>query len=164
MSAPPRPILAREHAALRQRAAPVPDGYPLAALLDELALAMRYPRGVGLAAPQIGEMVRALVVAVPHGRGILNVQLADPVIYWRERSRPVAGWEGCLSYPRGWRALVPRSRRIKVRGRGRDGEPVQFGVEGFAARVVAHEIDHLDGVLVEDRALRIDDRRIDADD
>ena len=64
------------------------------------------------------------------------------------------GWEGCLSIP-GLRGLVPRPRRVKVKARGVDGEPVSLTADGFHARVVQHENDHLDGVVFLDRMTNI---------
>jgi peptide deformylase len=66
---------------------------------------------------------------------------------WPERAR---GWEGCLSVP-GWRGVVPRHLRVRYRGTGLDGEAIEREVEGFHARVLQHECDHLDAILYPQR-------------
>lgn len=162
MTDKPRAVLPHTDPSLRVVCDPVPDGYGLKAiaeLFDELHAAMRYPLAVGLAAPQIGENLRAIVIRVPHGSGDIRYEVLNPEIYWTAKGRLVSAWEGCLSFNKGvgFRALVPRHRRIKVRGYGRDRMPVQFGAKDFIARVLQHEIDHLDGKLMTDNATRIDD-------
>ncbi len=151
-----REVLPHGTGLLRAQCVPVPDGYDLAKLFDELDAAMRFPLGIGLAAPQIGETVRALVVRVPHGRGEVVHHVANPEIYYMGGGTR-AQWEGCLSFPTGYRALVSRFRHIKVRGLDRNGEPINFGARDMLARVLQHEIDHLDGKLMVDDAVRIDD-------
>ena len=155
----PRAIVQNPDPKLRVVCDPIPDGYPLEQLFDELERAMRFPAGIGIAAPQIGENVRALVVRVPHGRGEVRHRIANPEIYWTNKGKLVQAWEGCLSFSegKGFRALVPRHRQIKVRGLDEHGEPVQFGGRDILARVLQHEIDHLDGKLMIDTAVRIDD-------
>jgi peptide deformylase len=66
------------------------------------------------------------------------------------------GWEGCLSVP-GLRGLVPRHRRLRYRGVDLDGRPIDRTVAGFHARVVQHEVDHLDGILYPMRLRSLDD-------
>ncbi len=127
-------------------------------LVEEMLRAMRYPAGIGLAAPQIGEMLRVVVICVPHGHDTIHYEIANPEIYWTSKNKRQE-WEGCLSYPDGFRALVPRHQRIKVRGFNRHGDPVQFGARDLVARVLQHEIDHLDGILITDKATRTDQRK-----
>ena len=132
-------------------------------LVDEMIRAMRYPAGIGLAAPQIGEMLRVVVICVPHGHDTIHYEVANPEIYWTSKHTRQE-WEGCLSYPDGFRALVPRHQRIKVRGFNRYGEPLQFGARDLVARVLQHEINHLDGILITDLAIRIDQRKVEKKD
>lgn len=152
-----RQILPKTHAALRTACTPVADGYPLTSLFDELERAMKFPAGIGLAAPQIGETVRALVVCVPHGRSNVKHRIANPEIYFASKASK-QDWEGCLSFETGYRAMVLRPEAIKVRGLDENFQPVHFGGKGLLARCLLHEIDHLDGVLMTDNAVRVDDR------
>ena len=114
--------------------------------------------GVGLAAPQIGVSLRLIVVHVPEdyeceGSPATTLTLVNPEIV-KSQGR-VLGYEGCLSIP-GWTGEVPRADRITVKAIGLDNRPLKIKHEGWVARVLQHEIDHLDGVLfldrVEDRA------------
>ncbi len=78
-----------------------------------------------------------------------------PSVLVNPEIRPVGddledGWEGCLSIP-GLRGIVPRYRRLKVKARTVDGEPVSLTADGFHARVIQHEYDHLDGIVFLDR-------------
>jgi peptide deformylase len=109
--------------------------------------------GVGLAAPQIGVMRRLIVVHVPEnhdkeGESELTVALVNPEIV-RQHGR-VLGYEGCLSIP-GWTAEVPRAEIVTVKAIDLDNKPVRIKAKGWAARVLQHEIDHLDGILFFDR-------------
>ncbi len=155
---PIRSIVKHTDPALKTVCDPVPEGYDLEGLMHELTRAMRYPAGIGLAAPQIGELVRVIVVRVPHGYQDLLHEVANPEIYWTGEGER-QDWEGCLSFPTGYRALVPRHRRIKVRGINRYFEPIQFGARNLLARCLQHEIDHLDGILMVDKATRTDQRK-----
>lgn len=151
-------VVAADDPILRRIASPIEQGLVVGALLDAMHTAMDYPAGIGLAAPQIGISVRAVVAGIPHGSEMIKHELLNPEIY-EHNGRPKLGWEGCLSFPRGWRALVPRSPHIKVRGFDRHWRPVDFGARDLVARVLQHEIDHLDGILVSDKAERIDKRK-----
>jgi len=104
--------------------------------------------GVGLAAPQVGVLQRLLVYDVDDDPRVL----VNPVL--EEFSDETEEFdEGCLSVP-GVTMPVGRSLSVRVRGRDVDGEPVDFLAEGFEARVIQHEADHLDGVLIVDRTSR----------
>jgi len=131
---------------------PPPPGPELHRLLDTVWRACRVHGGAGLAAPQVGVPVRVAVVdaaAVDGGRG--PIELVDPRIVrtWGRQRRP----EGCLSLP-GLEAAVTRPRRVEVHARDRHGRPVVVRGEGLLARVLCHELDHLDGVLLLDRLPR----------
>ena len=143
---------------LRQVAAPVNDlGDPaLAQLLMDLADTMTAHNGAGLAAPQIGVPLRVVVFGsgetnprYPEAPPIPPTTLINPELT-PLGSEQQEGWEGCLSVP-GLRGRVRRWQRLHYRGLSPSGEWIDRTVEGFHARVVQHECDHLDGVLFPDR-------------
>jgi peptide deformylase len=104
--------------------------------------------GVGLAAPQIGVVDRLIVYDVDDDpRALVNPELSE---FSEEREE---GDEGCLSVP-GVAMPVERASRVRVRGRDLTGASVDFVAEGFEARVIQHEVDHLDGILIVDRTTR----------
>lgn len=107
-------------------------------LLKDMADTMYKAPGVGLAAPQVGILRRVVVIDV--GDGL--VELVNPEIISREGSQ--CGREGCLSVP-GRQGVVTRPNKVTVRAQNRKGEPFEFTAEGFFARAVCHELDHLDG-------------------
>ena len=101
--------------------------------------------GVGLAAPQLAFNIRLAVVDLTSGREDGNqIVLVNPEIVEREGSQ--VGEEGCLSIP-GFTANLERPNRIRLKAQGLDGEPFEMEAEEFLARVICHEIDHLDGIL-----------------
>ena len=106
--------------------------------------------GVGLAAPQLGVLHRVLVYRVPPA--LEPATLVNPEIEWAGREQEIAE-EGCLSLP-GVLVEVERPIHVRVRGRNDLGEGVVMEASGLEARVVQHEIDHLDGVLILDRTTR----------
>ena len=104
--------------------------------------------GVGLAAPQVGVLQRLLVYDVDDDPQVLVNPVLDEYSDETEESD-----EGCLSVP-GVTMPVERPVSVRVRGFDATGEPVEFRAEGFEARVIQHENDHLDGVLIVDRTSR----------
>jgi len=123
----------------------------LAALVGDLRDTMAHLNGAGLAAPQIGVGLRVVIFGVrsnpryPHVEEVPDTVLINPVL------EPLAAdlaedWEGCLSVP-GMRGMVPRFRHLRYAGCDERGERIERIVEGFHARVVQHECDHLDGIL-----------------
>jgi peptide deformylase len=104
--------------------------------------------GVGLAAPQVGVLQRLLVYDVDDDPRVLANPVLDEFSVETEESD-----EGCLSVP-GVTMPVERAVSVRVRGMDEHGEPVDFRAEGFEARVIQHENDHLDGVLIVDRTTR----------
>lgn len=125
----------------------------LRALVHDLVETMRaMPATVGLAAPQVGEPVRAFVMDVTgHPRAESSqglVVLFDPEVLGSQD--PDILREGCLSVP-DLTANVRRPRRVTVRGLGPDGSPAVYRMKGFEARAALHEVDHLDGLLILDR-------------
>lgn len=144
------------HPVLRSIADPVPEQWFGSGRLDELAQGlirtMLAEDGVGLAAPQVAEELRLFAYWLPAHDGAIAV---EPTVVVNPEIRVVdpaleEGWEGCLSIP-GLRGLVPRARRIKVKGRTIDGEAMSLTADGFHARVIQHEFDHLDGLVFLDR-------------
>ena len=116
----------------------------LAMTLDDMAETMYKAEGVGLAAPQIGILRRYCVVDV--GDGI--IELVNPVI---ESARgKQEGEEGCLSIPNRYES-VTRPMTVTVRAQDRNGNSFTITAEGFKARALCHEIDHLDGILYIDK-------------
>lgn len=113
-------------------------------LLKDMADTMYKAEGVGLAAPQVGILRRAVVVDV--GDGL--IELVNPEIIRTEGEQ--SGAEGCLSVP-GRSGVVTRPNIVTVRAQNRNGEFFEATAEGFLARAFCHEIDHLDGVLYVDK-------------
>ena len=128
------------------------DTHELHALIDDLDDTMLAAKGAGLAAPQIGVDLQVIVF----GSGEINPRYPDaPIVPYTVLINPVLtplddeqedGWEGCLSVP-GLRGLVPRFKRLHYRGFDAKGQLIDRTVEGFHARVVQHECDHLIGKL-----------------
>ena len=121
-------------------------------LIDDMIETMLEYHGVGLAAPQIHEGLRLFVAALDVDE---EGPAAEPVVMINPEIVPVGNdtvedWEGCLSIP-DVRGLVPRAREINVRAYDRRGERVEIDAHDYAARVIQHETDHLDGVLFLDR-------------
>lgn len=114
-------------------------------LLDNMAETMYLADGVGLAAPQVGETLRAVVIDV--GEGL--VELVNPVIVEKEGEEIDA--EGCLSVPE-LTGEVKRYKKVTVEYMDRRGKTRRLTGEGLLARAVQHELDHLDGILFIDRA------------
>jgi peptide deformylase len=151
-----RPILRMGDARLLQHCSEVATfgTAELRQLVDDLYDTMRAASGAGLAAPQIGVPLR--VVIFGSADGLANPRYPDepPVpqtVLVNPLLQPLGdemeeGWEGCLSVP-GLRGVVPRHRRLRYGGFDPAGRPIERIAEGFHARVVQHECDHLDGIL-----------------
>jgi len=141
------------HPALKREAAPVEDPEEVERvvtdLLDTMAAA---PRCVGIAAPQIGEEVRICTVDVtghPKATSCAGLLvLVNPVVV--ESRGAAVGREGCLSIP-DFTAEVRRATEVLVAATDRDGSALRVAADGFEARCLQHEIDHLDGILFLDR-------------
>jgi len=121
-------------------------------LIGDLAQTMAHADGAGLAAPQIGVDLQVVIFGsdavnprYPDAPVVPRTVLINPVITPLDNEEE-EGWEGCLSVP-GLRAVVPRWRRIRYTGFDPFGDPIDRTVEGFHARVVQHECDHLIGKL-----------------
>lgn len=131
---------------LRQKAAPVVEATPeIRRLIADMIETMHHEIGVGLAAPQVGAPLRLLVMDDGRGRAraLLNPEITD-------RRGSALAEEGCLSIP-GVFADVERSEWVRVEAADDEGKPLSLELRGFPARVVQHEMDHLDGILFVDR-------------
>ncbi len=134
-------------AVLRRRARPVRVvTRDVQVLIDQMFQTMHEARGLGLAAPQVGAGRRVIVVQLENRQ----LALVDPEIQRREGEEVAT--EACLSIP-GLLGDVPRARRVVVRARNRRNRWVTIEADGLLARVLQHEIDHLDGILFTDRVL-----------
>jgi len=128
-------------------------------LIDDMVETMRAAPGVGLAAPQVGVSQRVIVVEYgeddeedENAPKRLYVVVNPEIVEASEETE--MGVEGCLSIP-GLVGEVERSRRIVVKGQNRRGQPIKLKLQGWVARIFQHEIDHLDGILFTDRAVRV---------
>jgi peptide deformylase len=151
-----RPVLKMGEPLLRAVAAPVVRfDEELASLIADMDDTMRQLSGAGIAAPQIGVSLRVVIFELkdnpryPHLTPVPYTVLVNPQLTPLGTEED-EGWEGCLSVP-GMRGLVPRFRRLRYRGFDAQGKPLDRTVEGFHARVVQHEVDHLDGILFPQR-------------
>jgi peptide deformylase len=124
-------------------------------LIDDMIETMKEYHGVGVAAPQVHLPIRLAVLEVEsHSRypdmpSVPLTVLINPEVTVLDPAS-LLEWEGCLSVP-DLRGLVPRHSKVRVRALGRDAEPLDFVAEGFHARVIQHETDHLKGEVYLDR-------------
>ncbi len=141
------------HPVLLEKAKPVThfDTPELRRLLEDMHDTMLHLNGAGLAAPQIGVSLRVVIFGVQNNPRYPDAEEVPYTILVNPTLEPLGpemeeGWEGCLSVP-GMRGIVPRYTRLRYSGFEASGQPIQRLAEGFHARVVQHECDHLDGVL-----------------
>ena len=146
------------HPVLRQRAAEVadPTAPEIKQLVADMEQTMRDAPGTGLAAPQVHVLLRVVIFEIGEARAerertepLPLTVLINPVVE-PLGDEGTLNWEGCLSVP-GLMGMVPRYSRVRYRAVGLDGSPIDRAVEGFHARVVQHECDHLDGILYPQR-------------
>jgi peptide deformylase len=154
---PARPILRIGHPLLLQAAQTVTEfNTPaLDALVADMFDSMKQAGGAGLAANQIGVLQRVVIFGFEHNPRYPDRDPVPVTVLVNPEIQPIgevmeSDWEGCLSVPemRGW---VPRHQRIVYRGVDPQGQPIEREVEGFHARLVQHECDHLDGILYPQR-------------
>lgn len=152
-----RKVIKMGHPLLLERAKEV-ESYAtpeLDSLINDMKDTMADLNGAGLAAPQIAQSLRIVIFGVeanpryPDVESVPETVLINPEIIVLD-SEKEPGWEGCLSVPR-MRGLVPRYKSIKYRGYDQNGELIEREASGFHARVVQHEVDHLDGILYPQR-------------
>ena len=150
------------HPVLRTKALPIPPAEigsaAIQQLIDDMLDTMREYSGIGLAAPQVHQDLRVFVA------GVRDIQVTSPMTdeldmpfialinpeIMASTDKVVEGWEGCLSIP-DIRGMVPRAKSVRVQAYDRQGERVEIRAHDFAARVIQHETDHLDGILFFDR-------------
>jgi peptide deformylase len=127
-------------------------------LVDDMIETMRSASGIGLAAPQVGVLLRVIVAEYLdeeteelHQTILINPEIHDKQGEWIAE-------EGCLSIP-GYVGDVPRAERVTVRGKDRNGKLVRLKTDGQLAHILQHEIDHLDGVLYVDYLKSLDEMR-----
>ena len=154
-----REILKMGDERLLRIAPPVPErllgSAELQQLIDDMFETMRQVGGVGLAAPQIGVDLQLVIFGFERSERYPDAPAVPPTILLNPVITPLGedmeeGWEGCLSVP-GLRGAVSRYKRIRYQGVDPQGQPVDRTVEGFHARVVQHECDHLIGRLYPSR-------------
>ncbi|KPL82097.1 peptide deformylase [Thermanaerothrix daxensis] len=147
----PDPVLRRKAQKVRQFDA------DLQQLIEDMVETMRAAPGVGLAAPQVGVSQRVIVVEYgddedesrpPRLYVVVNPEIVEV------SPETEMGVEGCLSIP-GLVGEVERHQRIVVKGQNRRGQPIKLKLQGWVARIFQHEIDHLEGILFTDRAVRV---------
>ncbi|MCG6887759.1 MAG: peptide deformylase [Proteobacteria bacterium] len=145
------------HPLLQQVAQPVTDfNTPaLDALIQDMLDTMQALNGAGLAAPQIGVSQRVVIFGVDANPRYPDIEVVPQTVLINPQLTMLddemeEGWEGCLSVP-GMRGLVPRYTRIHYTGRDQQGDSIERDASDFHARVVQHEVDHLDGILYPQR-------------
>lgn len=148
-----RTIYTSDEPVLRQKAKKVKKvDAAIQKLIDDMIETMKDAPGVGLAAPQVGVGLRVIVIETPEDdedpQGGAQLQLINPEILRGDGEQ--IGEEGCLSIP-GFVGIVKRQMNITVKGMNRKGKDVKIKASGYLARVLQHEIDHVDGILFTDR-------------
>ena len=148
-----REVLRMGDPRLLEKSQPVESfGTPeLGALLADMRDTMAHLNGAGLAAPQIGVGLRVVIFGVKSNPRYPHVEEVPDTVLINPELEPIGGemdedWEGCLSVP-GMRGMVPRHQRLRYAGFDEQGRRFERTVEGFHARVVQHECDHLEGIL-----------------
>ncbi|HYD96187.1 MAG TPA: peptide deformylase [Noviherbaspirillum sp.] len=148
-----RDILKMGDPRLLRQAEPVMqfDTPALHALVEDMFDTMRAANGAGLAAPQIGVNLQVVIFGFKHNPRYPDAEPVPETILVNPTLTPLSAeteesWEGCLSVP-GMRGVVPRWTRLRYEGMDQYGKPVVREAEGFHARVVQHECDHLSGIL-----------------
>ena len=151
-----RNVLTEEHKTLYKTSRPVVKfDERLHTLLDDMTETLVHANGVGLAAPQVGVLRRAVIVLetnVPEGEEPYFIELLNPEIVSAEGEQ--CGSEGCLSVPDQY-GLVKRPQKVRVRAQDRNGNWFEAEGEGLTARCFCHEIDHLNGILFTSLAERM---------
>lgn len=149
-----REIIQPDNPILRQKAKKVGNfGKALQTLIDDMVETMRAAPGVGLAAPQVAVSQRVIVAEPPEDEedpasGKLYIVVNPEII--RASKETEEGVEGCLSIP-GWAGMVERHVAVTIKGLDRHGKLLRIKAQGYLARILQHEIDHLDGILFIDR-------------
>ncbi|PMB47704.1 peptide deformylase [Fischerella thermalis CCMEE 5205] len=153
----PLPIIQLGNSILRQKATEVEDiqDETIQKLIDDLMATVTEANGVGIAAPQVAQSYRVMIVAsrpnprYPHAPHMEPTAMINPRII-AHSSTMIKDWEGCLSIP-GIRGLVPRYEAIEVEYTDRNGKIQRQLLTNFVARIFQHEYDHFDGIVFLDR-------------
>ena len=153
-----REIIIVPHPTLRKKAEKVTDfGPELQQLIEDMIDTLHEESGAGLAAPQLNVSKQVILVEF----GSEEDEEIPPKLYvtinpkiTRFSQQMVTGAEGCLSIP-GLMGEVDRSEEVVVEGQDRNGEPLKMSLQGWAARIFQHEIDHINGILYSDRAIEV---------
>lgn len=153
-----REIIIVPHPTLRKKAEKVTDfGPELQQLIEDMIDTLHEDSGAGLAAPQVNVSKQVILVEF----GSEEDEEIPPKLYvtinpkiTRFSQQMVTGAEGCLSIP-GLMGEVDRSEEVVVEGQDRNGEPLKMNLQGWAARIIQHEIDHINGILYTDRAMEV---------
>ncbi|MGI8913293.1 MAG: peptide deformylase [Chloroflexota bacterium] len=147
------PILTGDHPLLRRQAKKVGKvDRSIQTLLDDMLETMRVAPGIGLAANQVGRLLRLISIEVED----TAYQLVNPELIRSEGEVIIE--EGCLSLP-GYYADVQRAAKVSVKALTRNGKPIKINADGMLARVLQHEIDHLNGVLFIDHLKNLSELR-----
>ena len=141
----PNPILRQRATAvvLREVNQPVFQTF-----LDDLIVAMKQADGIGIAAPQVGRSERIFIVSTADG----PLVMINPMVFWRALTSSVDE-EGCLSIPDVY-GLVKRATSLYIRYYDRAGKPLRLRARGLLARVILHELDHINGILFIDKMIK----------
>jgi len=134
----------KNRSVLHKVADEVPHNTSVELLLHAMWANMDKGKGIGLAAPQIGESKRVIIMDT----GVITIQIINPIITRRNLGKVVSE-EGCLSFP-GLRVKMARYKQIVVEGFNPDWKPVKYKLRGLDAYVIQHEIDHLNGKTIAD--------------
>jgi peptide deformylase len=139
-------IIKEPTASLRQKSAVIKEITPeIKQLILDMADTMKTAKGVGLAAPQVNKNIRLCLISTEKG----PLALINPKIIWKSL-RKASEEEGCLSCPNA-SVNVKRSKIIYIKCLNEAGKEISFKAKDFFARVIQHEIDHLDGILIIDK-------------
>jgi len=146
-------VIKNPNSILRKVSEPISEADLLSAktqsLIDNMIETMKVENGVGLAAPQVGEHLRIIIAETNEGpRAFINPKIIS------KSEKIVSGEEGCLSVP-GVYGIVKRHKKVKIKAKNRQGEPVRMSAGGLLSVIFQHEIDHLDGILFIDKAEKI---------
>lgn len=148
-----KPVVKMGNAQLAEPSLPVQDftDPALQTIICDMQDTMKHEGGVGIAAPQIGYPLRIIIFGFEHNHRYPNEASVPLTVLFNPEITLLTdetedAWEGCLSVP-GLRGLVPRYRKINYSGYDVNGQRMDRTAEGFHARVVQHECDHLDGIL-----------------
>jgi peptide deformylase len=140
------PIIKEPAPSLRQKSLKIAEITPdIKRLVLDMADTMKTAKGVGLAAPQVGQNIRLCLISTAKG----PLAMINPKITWKSLRKAVEE-EGCLSCPNAF-IKVKRSKIIYVKYQDPEGKEISLRAEGFFARVIQHELDHLDGILIIDK-------------